>query len=239
MDTETRPFLKSIEKKIYFESKNCRVICLSEFTKEDFFKKIRFKGKAFVLNNFVADQFFDNPAKKGREDGDPLRLVAIGSLKGLKNFEYLLDAFSYLNGDKIYLDIYGEGDKTKYENVINEKKLSIRMMGRHNDIASRLKEYDLFIMPSKYEGFPLSVFEAMASSLPLMLSNIAPLRSIVKDNAIYFDLTDAETTAATIRSIFHMGIDIDSLAKRSKEYAEKTVRRNIYIENLMEIYKQL
>src|SRR5205085_5469485 len=197
------------------------------------------KGNDYVLNNFVADKFYDNPVKKERQKGDPLRFIAIGSLKGLKNFEYLLDVFSYLTDKEIYLDIYGQGDTTRYEQIIREERLKVRMMGRHNNIASLLKDYDLFIMPSKYEGFPLSVFEAMASSLPLMLSDIAPLRSIVKDNAIYFDLTNAETTANTILSIFNKEIDITSLAERSKAYAEKTVRRDIYIKNLVGIYGQL
>jgi glycosyltransferase involved in cell wall biosynthesis len=192
-----------------------------------------------VLNNFVADKFFANPIKKFGAEKFVLKIVAVGSLEPLKNFEYLLDVFTYCKKEEIYLDIYGKGDKTKYEDIIKSKVLKVRMMGENTNIAEVLKEYDLFIMPSKYEGFPLSLFEAMASGLPVMISNIAPLRSIVKDNGIYFDLDNAEATAGIIKSILLGKTDINSLAEKAKRYAEQMVKKETYLKKLLSIYQQL
>ena len=157
----------------------------------------------------------------------------------LKNFEYLLEVFAYCQDEEIFLDIYGKGDKTKYEKVINEKKLKVRMVGETTKISNALKSYDLLIMPSKFEGFPLSLFEAMASGLPVMVSNIAPLRDIVKDNGIYFDLDDAKGTANIIKQILRKNIDINDFAQKARLYAEQTVKRETYIERLLAIYEQL
>ena len=112
------------------------------------------------------------------------------------------------------------------------------MMGRIDDMAKVIQNYDLFIMPSKYEGFPLSVFEAMAAGLPLMLSDIEPLTSIVKENAIYFQLDNARKTADQIMGIQQNTIDIKEMAVKAKAHADITVRRDIYIKELLDIYNQ-
>ena len=239
MNTQTRSILLFLEKQFYFKSKRCNIICLSDSAREDFLRSVPFKGNVFVLNNFVADKFFANPVKKYGANRSDLKMVAVGSLNALKNFEYLLDVFSYCKNEEIYLDIYGKGDKTKYEKVIAAKAIKVRMMGENSNIAEVLKMYDLFIMPSKFEGFPLSLFEAMASGLPVMVSNIAPLKSIVKDNGIYFELDNAEATANIIKSILLGSTDINSFAEKAKQCAEQTVKREAYMKRLLAIYEQL
>ena len=165
-----------------------------------------------------------------------LKLVAIGYLKPLKNFEFLLEVFGHLTQYNITLDIYGGGDKTAFEKIINEKHLKIRLMGHIQKMQDVMGGYDMFIMPSKFEGYPLSVFEAMAAGLPLMLSDIEPLKNIVKEHAIYFDLDNVAKTAGQLKAILNNEVNIAEMAVQARIYAEKKVRRNIYITNLLKIY---
>ncbi|MEO7561802.1 MAG: glycosyltransferase [Ferruginibacter sp.] len=239
MDKETEKSKLYLERKLYFTKKDCNIILLSDFTKADFLRSLSFRGQAFVLNNFVPDIFFKNSTKEYKVDNGILRVVSTGRLNAGKNFEYLLDIFSHLHDKEIYLDIYGSGDKTKYEKIVKERGIKVSMIGQHDNLWDVLYKYDLFIMPSKFEGFPLSLFEAMASEVPLMLSNIAPLKSIVKDNAIYFELDNDKAVADTLISILDKKIDINSLAKKAKVYAEKIVRREKYIQKLLSIYEKL
>jgi glycosyltransferase involved in cell wall biosynthesis len=239
MDKETRKFMRFLDSTFFFNRKNCNIISLSDFTKADFLKTIRFKGKIFVLNNFAADRYFNLPEKQYDDQKDKLHLVAVGTLKELKNFEYLLDVFEYLADKEVYLDIYGDGDKAKYEAAIENKNLKIRMMGKVDDMSSVIQQYDLFIMPSKFEGFPLSVFEAMAAGVPVMLSNIAPLKSIVKEHALYFELDNAEEVAQQLISVLQNKTDIMEMAVSAKQYAGETARREIYIKKLLNIYEQI
>lgn len=238
-DKETRKFMRFLDSTFYFNRKNCNIISLSDFTKADFLKTIRFKGNIFVLNNFVADRYFNLPAKQYNHQAGKLHLVAVGTLKELKNFEYLLDVFGYLADQEIYLDIYGDGDKTKYETAIKNKNLKIRMMGKVDDMSSIIQQYDLFIMPSKFEGFPLSVFEAMAAGVPLMLSNIAPLKSIVKEHALYFDLDNPEKLAQQLITVLQNQAEVSEMAVIAKQYAGVTARRENYIKKLLNIYEQI
>jgi glycosyltransferase involved in cell wall biosynthesis len=239
-DFETRPVMKSLERRLYFSKKYCNLIFLSEFTKRDFLDNVKFRGRPFVLSNFVDDNFFLHQPKKFT--GSPergLKLLAVGNFRLQKNYAYLLDIFKLLKGYNIHLDIYGGGDLEKYNQVILDNGLQIKLKGQTNNINEVIGDYDLFIMSSTNEGFPLSVFEAMAAGVPVMLTDIAPLKDIVKDNAIYFELDNAPKAAEKLVAVLQNKTDINELAVKAKLYAEKTVRREIYIKKLLEIYEQL
>ncbi|MFZ1785888.1 MAG: glycosyltransferase [Ferruginibacter sp.] len=239
MDKETHPLKLWFEKQLYFKRRDAHIILLSDYTREDFLKALPFKGRSFVLHNFVADAFFEKTASSYEAGRNDLRVVSAGRLNSGKNIDYLLNVFSHIKNEEIVLDWYGAGDKTAYEHFIKDNGLKIKLMGQQDNMAELLYTYDLFIMPSKFEGFPLSVFEAMAAGVPLMLSDIAPLKGIVNDNAIYFALNDPRSVADTLLNILEKKTDITAMATKAKAYAEQTVRRERYLHNLLEIYQQV
>ncbi|HEX2683797.1 MAG TPA: glycosyltransferase family 4 protein [Ferruginibacter sp.] len=238
MDKETSRFKLWTERMIYLRQKKCNLIFLSDFTRQDFLQHVSFKGRAFVLNNFVPDAFFRD-TKRTRIRQKPFKVVAVGALRLPKNFEYLLEIFKHLKNEPIVLDIFGAGNAEPYEKVIKKNNLAVRMMGHTANVPDIITGYDLFIMSSRFEGFPLSVFEAMASGVPLMLSDIAPLRSIIREHAIYFELDNAPKAAAQLRGILEGKIDIDTMADKAVVFASVTAKREIYINNLLRIYKEL
>ena len=239
-DLETRRSLKFLERNLFFNRQYCNLIFLSEFNRKDFLDNVKFKGRSFVVPNFVDDSFFMHQAKYFTGSADSgLKLIAVGNFREQKNYLYLLDIFKLLKDQNIHLDIYGGGDMEKYRQVIDENQLSVTLKGQITNVNDVIAGYDLFIMSSTNEGFPLSVFEAMASGVPLMLSNIAPLRSIVQEHAIYFDLDNAEKTAETLVKIFKNQVDINNMAIQAKAYAEKNVKREMYIRRLLQIYTQI
>lgn len=235
---ETGKTLLWIEKKFYFKSRRANIISLSDYTKKDFLEAIDFKGNIFVLNNFVEDVYFNLHKLPYPSDSRTLKLIAVGTLKKLKNFEFLLEVFDYLKDYPITLDIYGDGDQEPYKKVIRANNLKVNMMGATPDLPGVMAKYDLFIMPSIFEGFPLVLFEAMASGVPVMLSQLDSLKCIAKENAIYFNF-EAKSVADIIQSIFEQKIDINSLAKKARSYAEETVKREKYIARLLDIYRAL
>ncbi len=239
MDTESDKKMLFLEKYLYLKNKNTKVICLTEFTRADFIKAINFTGQTFVLNNFVADNYFSANPKTYHASGNSLKIAAGGTLKELKNFEYLLQTFTYLKDYNITLDIYGEGDVSKYQTFISANGISVNMKGCRMDMENVLKNYDVFAVPSKFESFSLAGFEAMAAGLPLIVSDIAPLKSIIKDNAIYFPLNNAQATAQIIKDICKGKSNVNELAKKGHEYALATVKREAYIKSLLNIYNQI
>ncbi len=231
--------LRLMEKYLLFRSKNCSLIFLTEYTRQDFLKAVRFKGRTYVLNNFIADEYFVDKLQSSSTDDKQLKVVAVGTLREEKNYEYLLKIFSYLKEYNISLDVYGNGDIEKFEKIVKENQLKVRFLGLHSEVYKILYNYDLFILASKFEGFGLAIFEAMASGVPVMISNLDSLKNIVGDNAIYFDLDDEGKPAKILISILNKEIDIKKMAEKAKIHAEKTVRRSIYISKLVAIYNEL
>lgn len=83
--------------------------------------------------------------------------------------------------------IAGDGvDKAEAETLINDLNLDkyINLLGWVQGERKRelLKEADVFILPSYFEGFPNSVLEAMASGLPVITTDVGAVRELVDES---------------------------------------------------------
>lgn len=229
-----------LQKYLYLKRKDCNLIFLSDYNRDDFLRSLKFRGKSFVLNNFIADDFFSPDLGKNTSSPQPgLKVIAVGVLREEKNFKYLLDVFVFLKNYNIQLDIYGSGDKSSYEQIVKERQLKVRFLGEHAEVSKILCHYDLFISPSLFEGFGLSIFEAMASGVPVLSSDLESLKSLIGDNVIYFQLNNAEQVAQTIVAIYNDRPSVKGMAAKAKAFAEKTVKKEMYIKRLMDIYSSL
>ena len=68
-------------------------------------------------------------------------------------------------------------------------------------MSSALRQADLLIFPSTYEGFGLPVLEAMDAGVPVVASRVASLPEVAGDAACYFDPLDIADMAAQIRKV--------------------------------------
>lgn len=241
LNKRKRKFLINfLERNFFFEKKSARIIVISEFNRSDILNKLNVKGKIYTLNNFIEDIYFKNPSSKKVREKNCLKLIAIGNLRDEKNYEYLIEVFKFLKNKNIYLDIFGFGNAEKYQQLLDKYGIiNITFKGGASNIYDVIRSYDLFIMASKFEGFGLSVFEAMVSEVPVMLSDIPSLKSIVKDHALYFTLNDPEAVANELIKILNNEIDPQALAEDAKKYAESIVKREIYIHKLLNIYNEV
>ena len=55
----------------------------------------------------------------------------------------------------------------------------VRFLGHVDDVRGLLKKADIFLIPSRWEGFGLAAVEAMNAGLPVIASDVAGLREIV------------------------------------------------------------
>jgi len=98
-------------------------------------------------------------------------IVAMGRLAPQKGFDLLIDAFSRVAGrhPAWSLKILGEGpDRSALEQLIDVKGLAGRVVlaGWEPDPGSVLRQGELFVLSSRFEGFPNALLEAMACGLP-------------------------------------------------------------------------
>ena len=101
-------------------------------------------------------------------------LISVGELSERKNHKVIIEAISKINKPIKYL-ICGQGSKEAYlkdlcKNLNIEHK--VIFTGYRTDIKELLKSSDIFCFPSKQEGLPVALMEAMASGLPVVCSSI-------------------------------------------------------------------
>lgn len=109
-------------------------------------------------------------------------LLSVGELNKNKNHEVIIKALSFINKkDYIYL-ICGRGIlENKLKHLIVKFKLenNIKLLGYRNDIFEILKIADAFIFPSKREGLPVSLIEALVSGVYCLASDIRGNRELL------------------------------------------------------------
>lgn len=103
------------------------------------------------------------------------RLVAVGRLVHQKGFDLLIESFSALaeRHPSWQLIIYGEGpQRVSLEVAINRLSLTDRVFlpGLRKDIGEALNEAGMFVLPSRFEGYPNALLEALACGCPVVAS---------------------------------------------------------------------
>ena len=140
-------------------------------------------------------------------------LVTAGILNRGKNIEILINCLSKIGITNLYLLIVGDGS-TKADHRYQQ---DLKQLAEKMDLTKRIiftgwlekahlwrifRASDLFILPSKSEGMPNAMLEALGVDLPCIGSNIPGIRDILKYDELMFDPMNEKTSADKIQQIF-------------------------------------
>lgn len=135
-------------------------------------------------------------------------ITSIGELNKNKNHKIVIEALAGLKDIPFKYFICGVGPKNKYlQNIINRYGLQdkVILLGYRRDIPKILSLTDLFIFPSRREGLPVSVMEAMASGIPIIGSNIRGNNDLIDHGkgGYLFDLSNCKELSIYIKQVFN------------------------------------
>jgi alpha-1,3-rhamnosyl/mannosyltransferase len=71
------------------------------------------------------------------------------------------------------------------------------------DLLRLYERAQAFVYPSTFEGFGMPVLEALAAGIPVACSNIAPIKEVAGDAALFFDPSDEEAIATALDQILN------------------------------------
>ncbi|UAY52230.1 glycosyltransferase family 4 protein [Ferruginibacter albus] len=219
--------------KITYRFRKSIIIAVANGALQEYFSFLKLKPyKTFVLYNFVDTNRFLETNSPSASYNKPFKIISVGALRAQKNHLYLLEAFKHLNKNDFELHIFGEGPtRLSLETFIKENELSnVRLKGNVTNIQDHLPHYDLCAMPSFFEGFSLSVLEAMAMNVPLLLSNIDSFKEQCEDCAVYFDLNNIQDF---IDKLQQLAVDKEPALKMAAN-AKQRVLKNFTLEQHMD-----
>jgi len=150
-------------------------IALSAFGRSKFIEAGLLHDKIFVKPNFMTAPLEITPKVSINFKG----ALFAGRLSQEKGITTLLKAWAGLNYP---LQIAGDGPL--FDRMKNEAPASVEFLGwcSHEEIIKRLSEAAFFVFPSEwYEGFPLSLLEAMALGKAIIASDLGPRSEMIAD----------------------------------------------------------
>jgi glycosyltransferase involved in cell wall biosynthesis len=192
-----------------------------------------------VMYNYIEDVFYKERNNLPATFKRKLNIISVGNLKTEKNHIVFLEALRQLPHLPLHVNICGHGiDEHMLQAYVNKYNLPVTFLGSKENIAELLDQHDLFVSCAIIEGFGISVAEAMASELPLLISDIPTLKEITNNKSVYFNARNSTDLAQKIESFYLNPTTTNQKVKDCKVIA-LNYKKNIYIESLDALYKKI
>ncbi len=211
-----------------------RVIYVAEFVAQTLNPLIKAVASV-MIHNCVPDV-------SARQPGDAQKILFVGRLITLKGCDDLLRAFKLLKpaSPHLTLTIVGEGpEMPKLKTLVSAPNFasSVHFVGYQTDTAPFFREAGIFVLPSRSEGLPLTLIEAMAHGKAIVANRITSVSECVSDNisALLVNQGDVYSLATAIRRL----IEDAALRVRLGSGARAAYEANFQFSMMAERYAKL
>lgn len=199
--------------------------------------KLTEKQVPLIYNGIILSKCI--PKKDYSINGDKIVILHIGRFSEQKNHLGLIESFKIVHDKEpnVVLQLIGTGElESTVKNKVVELKLqdSVEFLGLQSDVYPFLNSADIFILPSLWEGMPMTLIEAMGTGLPIVATKVGGIPDMIENNlsGILVENDIVEISEAIIKLINEEELrkNIGSEAKRrseqfsSKNMAEKYER---------------
>jgi glycosyltransferase involved in cell wall biosynthesis len=247
-DIHTLPKYFFLKYLILFTLKRAHtVIAVSQSLKDSILKMGSFHNKVFVIHNGARHDIFSPMDKiKARRSlnfsVDRKIILFIGSLIQIKGIDILLRAFVNMSEENhSNLVIIGKGELYCQLKVLAKKlgiETRVHFMGsrKHDEIPLWLNACDVFCLPSRNEGFPTVIVEALACGRPVVATKVGGIPEAVTNDTlgILVEPNNTEELAAGLNKALEKEWDYQAIAEYGKRFSWNTIA-----EEYTELYKNV
>lgn len=212
---------------------------------KNFIDKIGFDKNIFVINNGVNIEQHNKVVL----ENNIIQLLVVSRLVSQKNIDLIIKAVKVMENENIILNIVGDGSEInnlkllvkKYE---LDKKINFIGKIENTKLNEYLKNADIFIQASNYEGLPHSILEAMNFEIPILSTDVGGCSVLLNKGErgyiIPMPVSEVEISEG-IRKIINNKNEAKSKAKLAKNYLNQEHNFNtnaeIYDEKIKEVVK--
>lgn len=221
-----------------------RITCVSEAVRRSLieFWKISPRRLHVIPNGIDTTRFEVEGEGRYFPPDCPLRIGAVGRLEEQKNFSALLDAMpGILEREPLaMLVIAGEGSQreelAKRAADLGVAK-SVALAGSIPDVAPFLAELDLFVLPSLWEGLPLTILEAMAAGCPIVATAVDGTVEALRHGKEALLVAPGDPAGITEACLEVMAGGEEALTRAAS--ARERARRSFSLDVMIEEYRQV
>lgn len=204
------------------------IICLYNYIDTNVFKPVSISTKQELKNDFDLSN-------------NQVHVLTVANIRSEKGIDVLLKAIPE-TPTNLQFHIIGQQDNSKYSkqireqiSVLNRKELRVLLHQpvSRNQLVNYYKAFDFYVLPSRSEGFNVSLLEAMSSGMPVIASKTGGAELLVnKQTGLLFDIEDDDTLASHITSISN------NLDNYSPENIHSKIKENYSLSSFAEILHQ-
>ena len=233
-----RHLIKSILKNFSKKDANVYFACGEEAGRYQFGNKAYDEGKVILINNCIDVSRFKY-SKENREQvrkelslsNDDIVVGTVGRMVSVKNHFFILE-LAKKNLDKKFVFV-GNGElEEELKRQAKEDNLSNVIFVDSNNVIERYySAFDVFILPSLYEGFPITTIEAQANGLYVIFSDHVTPKALITGYGEFLPIdedndlqkwTDVLSVKHERKDLSQMIIDARFDIKSSSKYLYKT-----------------
>ena len=167
---------KIIEQTKNAYSKYDKIICVSKQAENSFNEVIGLKNKTVTVYNMLPTERILSEAEKPLQIKKAKKaLLSVGHLIDVKGYDRLLAAVKRLNSDGFDFDLwligYGKDENKLKKYAADNDLYNVKFLGYQKNPYNYMKAADLYICSSRFEGFNLTVAEALFLEIPVLSTN--------------------------------------------------------------------
>lgn len=182
--------------------KAAELLFVSEFSRQEFLRRVGApRGGMTVTHNGVDQDWFKLPL--AHEPARPPYFLAIGNIKPHKNIHLLCQTFAHI-AEQCDADLVLAGEYSGFRSAEASTEILAAICPGRIKFTGPVEQEELvrlmcgataLVFPSRYEGFGLPPLEALAAGVPVVASNIPPVREVCGEHARYFSPDSEEQLA--------------------------------------------
>jgi len=185
----------------YLQPHTGTTICLSQAELSEMSRFRRPSPAVTIANGMAAPPTFQRIPRTSH-----VRVGTIGRLSHQKGLDVLIEAIHLLDNPDLAVTIAGDGpDRRKLERLALKLDCAdrIEFVGAVSNPWDTLADLDLFVMPSRWEGMPLVLLEALVAGVPAVATDVGGVRELIPsaDHGRIVPVDDAPSLANAIASL--------------------------------------
>ncbi len=175
----------AIEKIAGYVSK--KILCVSEYDAQLVCKIMPEHAKKMcTIHNCIEDEPVYQVDWKNKRKTERLNCVVVARFSPQKRNKEILQALRKVldSGNQVHVTFIGGGEELSDVKAVCQAlglKKNVTFYGICKDVYRRLPDFDVFLLYSNWEGFPISILEAMRAGLPVIASDVGGVKEAVDE----------------------------------------------------------